>query len=220
MSIQRVRRVVFLTAVTGTVVALAQGAAVAGLRMAVGGVLVEAAAGVPTPTTEAPEALPGWDDPDAAPVLTALPVVDLPTAAVVFHLAASRGGPTVVTAVTMPDGTSEPYASASTLPFSYTADWYAALRGRDMKTTSTIFCNDYHSTSVENAAADPYTEIQLVLNIDNGPDKYYERVRYQNDGVPRGWCWRGHSSLRTYHFDYRQPDTYWRVQAAGTVDGS
>lgn len=221
MRIRAIRRAAHVTIATAVLTAFAGGTARADEVVAAPTVLQPAAL-APTPSLYAPDALPGWNRPGDAPVIQAVPVTDLPSDAVWYHLYEGPDGQTYVRGATLPGGSEWSYSAAavSPLPFNYTADWNALLRGRDMKTGNTVFCNDYRSTSVENPSADPYTDIQLVLNVDRGSDKYYETLRYKNDGVQRGWCWRGHSNHLVYHFDYRQPNTYWRVTATGTVDGS
>jgi hypothetical protein len=221
MRIRSIRRLAHVTVTTAVITALATGTARAG-EVNTYPTILQPAAMAPTPSPYAPAALPGWNRPGDAPVVEAVPVADLPADATTFHYYAGRDGRTYLVGATLPDGSEWSFGATavSPLPFNYSADWHANLRGRDMSTSNGVFCNDYRSTFVENRAADPYTDIQLVLNVDNGKDKYYETLRYKNDGVQRGWCWRGHSNHLVYHFDYRQPDTYWRVSASGTVDGS
>ena len=110
-------------------------------------------------------------------------------------------------------------AAVSSLPFNYTVDLTATLRGRDMQTSTNRFCNDFKSTFVENHQATPYITITLRKTVNNAPDPSYESVNYTLDGVQRGYCWTGHSNTATYHFDYALPNFGWQVKGSGDVHG-
>jgi hypothetical protein len=149
---------------------------------------------------------PGWDTAEAAPLV--------PVAVPVPALAASIVVPPVEASLL--DGAT---GHTSTLPYTYRSTFYDKIRGRDMQSYNGTFCNIYHAASVDNDAADPYTDIQLVMNVNNGYDRYFERVRYPNDGGWWRYCWTGHSSSAAYHFDYIQADYDWAVTIEGRVDG-
>lgn len=147
----------------------------------------------------------GWATPGEAPLVVPVPV------------------PAPVSAVIVPpveagfmDGAT---GSSSNLPFDYRSRFYDKIRGRDMTTYNGTFCNLYHLVEIDNDAADAYTDIQLVLNVNNGYDRYYERVRYPNDGGWWKYCWTGHSTKSTYHFDYIQADPDWALTMEGRADG-
>ncbi len=147
----------------------------------------------------------GWGSPEEAPLVPAVPVPVPAWAVDVPPVEAS-----------LIDGAT---GNTSTLPYDYRSRFYDKIRGRDMKTYNNTFCNWYHAYDLENDSADSYTDIQLVLNVDNDFDRYFVKVRYPNDGRWWKYCWSPVHSWETYHFDYIQESYDYALTIEGRVDG-
>lgn len=107
-------------------------------------------------------------------------------------------------------------ASASIQSFGYTAQFSAALNGRDMA-GQLNWCNYFHVVRYDNWSAGKNVTITLY-NKSATPDSKLESFSYSGQpGAASSNCWPGHRAQDTYYFRYTKTTDSVILYADGTV---
>jgi len=154
------------------------------------------------------------------PAASALADAPLPKGQKSTYIDHYKQGPAGSTITTTTDLQGAPILqpfTVSYVPYDWTINYTSTLRARDMKSADGNFCERYRSDYVANPSATPYSNIQLIQNVNGGFDHYLESANFSNDGGLHAVCWPHHDASATYHFQFSLPNFGYTVTAHGTA---